>query len=186
MAQQKFTIDINTKYNKEERQAIAQRIIDHIVKRTVEKNVDKNNRPFPKYSKEYTKSPEFRIAGKSKKVNLTLSGDMLAEMRLLSERSGKITIGYEDGTEENSKAEGNVKGTYGQSKPIPGKKRDFLGISNNDLKGEILKDFPLKGTKKKPAEKIREESLEEFRQLNLTTDRITGLLTLEQLEDVEI
>jgi hypothetical protein len=154
MAQQKTTIKINPKYNKEQREAIAQEIIDYMIDRTL-KSKDKNNRNFKPYSKEYKQSLDFKNAGKTSKVNLTLSGDMLVSMDLLNSRKGSITIGYQKGSEENDKAEGNIKGTYGSTRktkidpktgkrvPRQIKKRDFLGISGNDLRSKILSKFPL-------------------------------------------
>ncbi len=82
-------------------------------------------------------SLDFKNSGKSKHVDLQLSGDMLAALSLLSHKSGEITIGFENGTLENDKAEGNILGTYGQKSPIPGKKRDFLGIEPSKLRDFI-------------------------------------------------
>jgi len=138
---QKTTIHLDPEYTKDERLVIGQEIIDFIVKRTQEKNKDKNNNTFPDYSKEYVKSLDFKIAGKSKSdVNLTLSGDMLAAMQILNDRKGLVTIGFQNGTEENAKADGNIRGTYGQSRGSKKKARDFLGLTQKDL-DTILKRF---------------------------------------------
>jgi hypothetical protein len=96
-----------------------------------------SNKAFPGYSKEYRKSLEFKIAGKSNKVNLTLTGDMLAEMDVLKSKQGSITIGFERG-ENADKAEGNILGSYGGD-PNPKKARNFLGISPSDLKKILAK-----------------------------------------------
>lgn len=93
---------------------------------------DKYGEPFKPYSKEYIKSLDFKNAGKTRHVDLTLSGDMLAALHLLSHRSGNLNIGFENGTEENAKAEGNILGSYGRS-PNPSKARDFLGIQPEKL-----------------------------------------------------
>ncbi len=144
MAWQKTTIKIKKDYSPAERIAIAEDIIEQIVKRTQKMNLDKNGQPFPKYSKNYKESLDFKIAGKSGgNVNLTLSGDMLTELDLISHRAGELLIGFENGSEENAKAEGNIKGTYGQKHKIRGKKRDFLGITKTE-KDNILKKYPLK------------------------------------------
>jgi len=88
------------------------------------------------------KSAEFAAGGKSKNVDLTLSGDMLSALRLLNQSPGEITIGYESGSTDNAKADGNIRGTYGKPKANPSKARDFLGISKQEL--EIIKEnFPL-------------------------------------------
>jgi len=140
---QRVTLEISKEYGPTERQAIAFDVIDYIRKRTLRDNVDKNNSAFPKYSKEYMKSLDFRIAGKSKgTVNLKLSGDMLADLELLTHKSGEIRIGYQNGTENNAKADGNIRGTYGSSRPNSSKSRDFLGITSNDLE-KILAKYPV-------------------------------------------
>jgi hypothetical protein len=64
---------------------------------------------------------------------------MLDNLELISHKSGEIVIGYKNPSDELAgKVEGNRRGTYGQSKPIPGKKRDFLGIAKEEL--DILID----------------------------------------------
>lgn len=111
---------------------LADLVIEHIVERT-ENGVDKDGKKFPGYSKSYLASLDFKNAGKSpSKVDLTLSGDMLAALALLSERKGALTIGFENGTPENDKAEGNRLGSYGGD-PNPKKARDFLGIDRRKL-----------------------------------------------------
>lgn len=139
MAQQKINIDIPEDYDLKPQQRIdlADLIIEHIFDRT-DRGLDKNNKPFPGYSKEYMDSLDYKIAkGTKKKVNLQLSGDMLAAITLLNHKKRRLVIGFEAGTEENDKAEGNILGTYGQPSPIPGKKRDFLGLKAAKLK-ELL------------------------------------------------
>lgn len=138
---QKVNITIPDHLGPDEREAVAAEVLDFIRERTQKKNKDKNNKDLPAYSKEYVKSLDFKIAGKSKgNVNLTLSGDMLGAMGLLSHKRGKITIGFENGTPENARADGNIRGTYGQSKPVA-PPRDFLGIAPEDLQ-KILKQYP--------------------------------------------
>ena len=108
-------------------------MIEHIVDRT-QRGLDKNGRRFPRYSKEYIKSLDFKNAGKSpSKVDLQLSGDMLAALKLLNDRKGVLTIGFDRGTEENAKAEGNILGSYGRE-PNPSKARDFLGVEAKKLR----------------------------------------------------
>ncbi len=137
---QRVSIQIPKEYGPRERVAIAQDIVDLIVERTKD-GKDKNNRAFKKYSEEYKDSLDFKIAGKTSQVDLTLSGDMLGALDLLSHKSGKIIIGYENGSEENARADGNIRGTYGHSKPIT-TGRDFLGITDRDL-DRILKNYPV-------------------------------------------
>jgi hypothetical protein len=119
-----------------QRAQLADLVIDHIVERTL-KGKDKDGDKFPGYSKAYVQSLAFRSAGKSpKRVDLTLSGEMLDELRMLNHAPGKIRIGFENGTDANAKAEGNILGSYGRS-PDPSKARDFLGVQKSDLKEMI-------------------------------------------------
>lgn len=147
MTWQKFKVKINPKYKPRERKAIAQEVIDFIVKRT-QSGKDKNNNAFKPYSKSYTESLDFKIAGKSKdKVNLTLSGDMLASIKLLKDSKGELTIGFDRSDKDNNdKATGHMTGKYGNSSKI--KKRVFLGIKEDDKK-KILKNYPLKNDEKR-------------------------------------
>jgi hypothetical protein len=121
----------------DEKDEVADLIIERIVDRT-QQGKDKNNRQWSgkaaRYSDSYKDSLDFKIAGKSPgKVDLQLSGDMLAALSVLDKTRRSVTIGFEPGSEENAKADGNIRGTYGQSKPIPGKARDFLGITDREL-----------------------------------------------------
>jgi len=148
MAQQKVKIKIPKDYSPQEREALAIEVIDQIIDRT-QSGKDKKGNNFAGYSKGYTESFDFKLSGKSKsKVNLTLSSEMLNALTLLNHSSGSLTIGYtKDDEFNNDKAEGNIKGTYGQKKPIKGKARDFLGISKSELK-EITDKHPTsKGSK---------------------------------------
>ena len=137
MAWQKIRIDLPSKFSKDDRIAIASEIIDHIKDRT--QNAGKGfyqdtgrERNFPRYSKAYAK---FKGSGH---VDLTLSEQMLSAMRLLSDKSDSLLIGFANGTKENSKAEGNALGSYGRS-PDPGKARPFLGLTQKDLNAIIKK-----------------------------------------------
>ena len=141
MAKQAFKIKVPAGLSRDEKLDIADRVIEFIIRRT-EGNKDKNGKHFPKYSKEYTKSLDFKIAGKSESnVNLTLSGDMLAAIELLNPevKRNTLEIGIDPSDTENSaKAEGNILGSYGRS-PDPSKARDFMGIKNEDL-GRIIRN----------------------------------------------
>ena len=112
---------------------LADLVIEHIVDRT-QSGKDKRGRDFPGYSPEYIKSLDFEIAGKSRgNVNLTLSGDMLAALDVLQEKPGLIRIGFEKGSDENARADGNIRGTYGSDTPSRKKARDFLGLPDKVL-----------------------------------------------------
>lgn len=133
MAWQKLDIPIPKDLTPSQRVELADLVVEHIVDRT-DKGIDKDGKRFPKYSKSYIKSLDFKNAGKSEtKVNLQLSGDMLAALELLKHEKGMIRVGFERGSEENDKAEGNILGSYGGD-PNPKKARDFLGIKPSKLK----------------------------------------------------
>ena len=141
MAQQKVRVELPKDYGPLERRAIGERIIERIIKRT-QSGKDVNGDKFAPYSKSYRESKNFKIAGKSKRVNLTLSEEMLNSIEVLRDRSGSVTVGFLPGdTRNNGKAEGNQKGTYGNSRPVT-RPRKFLGISQEEL-DKILEEFPI-------------------------------------------
>jgi hypothetical protein len=133
--QQKIEIKLPKGYSSDEARAIGLDIVRRIVDRTQNENVDKDGKSFPGYSDAYQKSLAFKIAGKSKHhVDLTLSGDLLAALDVLSASKGKVTIGIPRGdSENNGKAEGNILGTYGSKKPSRKKARNFLGLTKAEL-----------------------------------------------------
>lgn len=135
---QRITLELPKDLDPATREAVAADVIEHIRQRTV-KGVDKNGSKFPKYSETYINSMAFKLAGKSKnRIDLTLSGDMLEALTVLSHKPGKVTIGFEKGTEENARADGNIRGAYGGS-PDPNKARDFLGIDEAALDAIVRK-----------------------------------------------
>ena len=138
-----FWVDIpdDKNYSQSDLEAIGEAVVDYVRERTQD-GKSWRNRSFAGYSESYAKSLDFKIAGKSKgDVNLTLSGDMLGALEVLAVKRGRIKIGIDAGKfpQEAGKAEGNILGTYGQSKPV-GPKRDFLGITKADL-NRILDQF---------------------------------------------
>ncbi len=171
----KTKIKIPKSYGPTEREAIALEILEKIVERT-QNGKDKNGDKFAPYTKDYKESLNFKLGGKSSKVDLTLSGDMLADMQLLNHKNGEITIGYENGTESNSKAEGNIRGTYGQKVPDKSKARDFLGINKNEL-GEILSNYPIRDIEQ------RKERTAKMLAIAESAEDITGQLFIEDLDE---
>ena len=116
---------------RDEKEIIAEKILDYIRERTLSGVGIKGGRRFnfPAYSDSYINSAAFKKAGKSpNEINLKLSGEMLEEMRILSARGNQILIGFENGTLSNDKADGNSK------------TRPFLCINKSEL-NEILKEF---------------------------------------------
>jgi hypothetical protein len=142
MPQMKIDIPLPPEIDRDDRLQIADEVLEFIRERT-DKGRDKNGRKFTGYSKSYIQSLDFKIAHKSAgKVNLKLTGDMMIALQLLKDKRESLTIGYEKNTEENDKAEGNIKGTYGDLNRKP-KPRNFLGISMADLSAIIAKNSDL-------------------------------------------
>lgn len=142
MAWQRVKIEIPDDLKPGEREDIAWLVLEHIRDRTATGrglNADGSRlKRFPGYSESYKKSLDFKIGRKSSTVNLTLSGDMLDAMDLLSHKKGQLVIGFENGSVDNDKAEGNILGAYGGD-PNPGKARNFLGVTDAELKTILRK-----------------------------------------------
>lgn len=131
----KLVVDLPKDFNKQQLKATGELLIEMIRLRT-EGGKDKRGKSFPAYSKAYKDSLDFKIAGKSNKVNLKLTGDMLASIKLLKIMDGKVQIGYDD-KEENAKADGHITGNVG-------KKRDFFGLQKKEIAEAVRKIKPLK------------------------------------------
>ena len=138
-------VRLNPAYTQAEREAIARELVKYIKDRSAE-GKGPGGKPWSgkagDYSKSYEESIEYRIARKDGTVNQKLSGDMLDSIDILDSSDGRIRYGYEQGTQENDKADGNIRGTYGQSRPIPGKARDFLTLTKSEIQS-ILAQYPL-------------------------------------------
>lgn len=94
---------------------------------------------FPGYTEGYAdKKKKQRPSWDGSTVDLTLSAKMLADFNLISHKKGSVLIGFQNGTESNAKAEGNVTGSYGRS-PNKSKARNFLGLPSSQLK-ELIKE----------------------------------------------
>lgn len=146
---QRFSVEVPKGLNPEMREAFADDVIKHIYERS-KKNKSATGGSFPMYTKKYAEQK-----GSSRtNVNLVLSDTMLKAMKLISHKSGKLLIGYSNGSTQNAKADGNQRGTYGQSAPIPGKARKFMGITKKDLR-VIEKKYQV--DPKKEIQRISEE-----------------------------
>lgn len=126
-ASQTRIITIPNRYNSAQRDLIGERILSHIRRRTRE-GLGVNNRPFAGYSRNYEKSGE--------SVDLRLSGDMMADLEVLSHGPGFIRIGFIS-SESNDKA-AFIQTPRGQ-KAGRQPRREFVGISRSDL-NNILED----------------------------------------------
>ncbi len=171
---QKIDISIPENIDKFNRQVLAEELIEYIRKRT-ESGKDKSGDRFAPYSKEYKNSLEFKIAGKTNKVDLKQTGDMLAAIELLNDTRGKLTIGFRNGTLENDKADGHITGNIGV-------KRDFLGFSGSET--SKLKNIVSK-YKEEASEKI-EKSLLWVSSKAIKTKRLkpTDNVELDEFDDL--
>ena len=127
-ANQSKIITIPTRYTKQIRERIGNDIISKIKSRTNE-GLDVNNTFFSPYSSEYEKTG---------KVNLKVSGDMLAGLTVLSTGRGFIRIGFNSAISNDKAA--FIQQPRGQKRgkqPI----RRFVGISQQDL-SIILERYP--------------------------------------------
>jgi len=130
------------------KQKFGENVIDRIAHRTEKKRIDKKNKAFiAPYSTMYQKSLDYKIYGKSANiVNLKLTGEMLASMRVGKSGSNTVKIIMAD-AENNNKAHGHINGIkrrvnqgakvkFRKGKRIaPAKKkikRDFLGLPPED------------------------------------------------------
>lgn len=116
----------------DERNKLSDDIINFIQERTAA-GYDKNDNKFVPYTKEYAAKKHTSRSN----VDLVLSGDMMLGLKLLQSKKGELTIGFDRSSNLNGRAEGNIKGTYGNSVPVT-KPRDFLGIDSAMV--EILAD----------------------------------------------
>jgi hypothetical protein len=138
MAWMKTKVAISPSLKPKDRVAISEAVIEYIKNRTLD-GLDKNLEKFPNYTKNYAQFKGVSVSD----VDLVFSGDMLSDLKLLSHKSGELTIGFEKGSKSNGKAEGNIKGTYGQPSPVQAP-RDFLGISDVEVES-LLDNVPTEG-----------------------------------------
>lgn len=132
--------------SKEDRDAFANVVANYVRARSLKGNgssASLGGKPWSgkagKYSDEYSTTK-----GRKSPVDLRLSGEMMKDLddiKTKFKQSKYIVIGYEKASSELAgKVEGNRRGTYGQSAPIPGKARDFLKVSKGEVK-ELLKIY---------------------------------------------
>ena len=138
---QKRDIAIPDGLSERQRLQYGELVIDYIQERTAKGEGENGSKLPGPYSKSYQESHEFEVAGKSpNKINMELTGEMVNNIDILSTAPGRLTYGFERGSDENAKADGNIRGTYGTSTPDSKKARDFLTLGDSD-KAEIDKRF---------------------------------------------
>ena len=136
------------------------------------------------YSKMYAESLDFLAAGKSKnKVNMSLTGDMLASIQVEDLGDNKISV-YIDGETEVLKAYNHLTGDT-----VP--KRPFFGVSQKDVKDVII-DFQSeidqrisREGERTEEQRARVSGLELLARLEAPTKRRTLGDILRELEDFE-
>jgi hypothetical protein len=117
------------------KQAFAQRAIETIVNRTRSGKAP-NGRSFEDYSTAYSLSNAYRAAGKTSRVNLTLTGEMLDTITELQGEGSKVLLGWGDSL-NNAKAHGHMTGKDGSGDlPV----REFFGVTENEIR-EIVRDL---------------------------------------------
>lgn len=130
--QQKFRFDVPKGISPADRRRIGLDVITFIQEKAINENSGYNAatgryKRFPQYTKAYAKKKRTSPSN----VDLVLSAAMFNAMDVVNQRSGSVTIGFNDPSQEG-KAEGNQLGSYGRS-PNPKKARPFLGISKTQL-----------------------------------------------------
>lgn len=120
------------------RDAFLQGVIDTILERTA-RSRDIENRVFAKYSKAYKDSVPFQVFGKTDKVNMDLTGDMLGSIEKTDESRDTVTIAV-TGEQNILKAFAHITGFEGH-KYIKGvQPRDFFGITDKEIQ-KLTKGF---------------------------------------------
>ena len=120
----------------EERQEVALKAIEFIQKRSREgKNVRGNkwSGRAGRYDPDYAKS---KGVSKSGPVDLVLKDKMLNAIRYFKSKSNnnELVIGFREGSKQSNKAEGNIRGSYGNpNRAVTNKARPFLDILKKDL-----------------------------------------------------
>ena len=156
----KITVKIPDYITGADKAEVGNRVIDFIRERTFDGNNVNGTKwqgKAGKYTKEYADEK-----GYSSPVDLELSGKMLAAMRQFKGKNkpGDLIIGYTKGSEQERKAEGNIRGTYGQKSPIAGKARPFLDILGTDV-AKIVLDYTAERAKKSRKKPVKGKPLKQ-------------------------
>lgn len=118
----------------EVKNAVGELAVEKIIDRT-ESGIDMRGNEFKEYSDSYKDSIVFDIYGKSpSRVNLTLTGEMLASMVHRELSAPEVVLYMSDGF-NNDKAHGHMNGI--KSKKYGRVKRQFLGLPK-DVENEII------------------------------------------------
>lgn len=109
---------------------IGQDVVEFIAKRSNDgKGIGGKKLKSP-YSKAYTKTTEFEVAGKSPKdINMRLTGEMISSIDVLDFDGQVLTVGIEG--DQAPKAHGHMTGKNGE---VPAMKREFFGLTEKEFK----------------------------------------------------
>lgn len=144
---------VNTDISSDEKLVtkIGQAIIDYMDER-VEDGLGYGRKKLKSpYSVAYSESLNFKAAGKSKnKVNMKLSGDMMASIDILETDGAKITLGI-----EGSEAPKAFNHQTGDTVP----KREFFGVTKDEIKKYIIDEFKDEIKAKKTTSSEEQQSL---------------------------
>ena len=156
---------------------IGQDIVDFITKRSNDgKGIGGKKLKSP-YSKAYTKTTDFEVAGKSATdINMRLTGDMIDSIDVLDFDGQVLTVGIEG--DQAPKAHGHMTGKNGE---VPAMKREFFGLTEKELEG-ITKNYADRIEQLKDAPTRAEDLLtpEENAAVNNAFQTIGDLFTFEE------
>lgn len=122
----------------EVKRQIGDKLIEKILTRTTKQSVDKYGDKFVPYSKAYKNSLAFKAYGKTNKVNMTLTGEMLSTVDVLSVSGRTVKITFND-DDQFQKASGHIDGA--NYLPV----RDFWGLPLEDAQAAITEAIKATG-----------------------------------------
>jgi hypothetical protein len=115
---------------------IGQDVIEFIQKRSLDGQGIGGKKLKSPYSKAYTKTTEFEVAGKAPTdVNMRLTGEMIDSIEVLDFDGSVLTVGIEG--DQAPKAHGHMTGKNGE---VPAMQREFFGLTENELE-KILDNY---------------------------------------------
>ena len=159
---------------------IGEEIKDYIVSRVVNNNQGYGGKKLKSpYSKLYQNSIEFDLYGKDENdINMTLTGDMLGAINIISAEGSELLIGIDD--QNAPKAHGHMTGKNGTVKNM---KREFFGVTMDELKKEVLSKFSAELKDLKGETRQRSRTVADFDSIEAEIDN-PGFQIISDLEEV--
>lgn len=155
---------------------IGNEIKDYITNRVISKNQGYGGQKLRSpYSKSYQNSIEFDLFGKSATdINMTMTGDMLGAINIITAEGSDLLIGIDD--QNAAKAHGHMTGKNGE---VPKMKREFFGVTIDELKKKVLSKFSsdikeLKSEQQKESTRTVADFQTVEQQINSTNFRVVG------------